>query len=214
MNRLTIAVLAAVAATCAACKEITFAQVDGVNDVTIEIDESGFISSTRTTTAHVPQKAEAVPVIDESFAYRTARDQTEQEYVVLRMSDWQRLTNTVERLRVVSEKRWNIEHATAEGRKAWHGSPVRNMAYDGSEIVWEYPDGYRYVQKVAPALRVSPRVQSVKNGPTSAPNPNRYKHFPPRLRAKRLAQDAQGKATEVNATFGPGGKVLKVEESK
>ena len=199
--------------------DFTMHSADGSAEVTWLIDEGGFLRGFKVVTNAVPalyvmpsDEAVTRAIVDERAAYRVARDQFEREYIVFERSEWERLTNTVERLRAIAERRWNIEHATASGREAWHGKPVRRMSEDGTSVLWEYPDGYKYEQKVTPS-RPAPR-QITKNAQRSTPNLNQYKHFPPRLRAKRLAQDAQGKETDVNATFGPGGKVLKVEESK
>ena len=201
--------------------DITFAANDGSAEVTWLIDGDGMLRGFKVVTNAVPNFAlDVMPnddaarraIVDERVAYRVARDQWELEYIVFKRSEWERLTNTVEKLRVVAERRWNAEHATAAGRRAWHGNPIRRMSADGTAVLWEYPDGYKYEEKVPPSRPAHRQI--TKNAQRSTPNPNQYKHLPPRLRAKRLAQDAQGKATDVNATFGPGGKVLKVEESK
>lgn len=203
--------------------DVTIPAGDGANEITMEIDNRGFISAISSTAVHVAQNVEEpitnvladvddIELTAKYAAIRRARDLYEREYVVIEKSEWCELTNTVERLRAIAERRWNIEHATPQGRMAWHGKPVRRMSADGTAVLWEYPDGYKYEQKVTPS-RPAPR-QITKNAQRSTPNPNQYKHLPPRLRAKRQAQDAQGKATEVNATFGPGGKVINAEVAK
>ena len=197
--------------------DFTMHAADGSAEVTWLIDEGGFLRGFKVVTNAVPaihvmpsDEAATRAVVDERAAYRVARDQFEREYVVFERSEWERLTNTVERLRAIAERRWNIEHATPEGRRAWHGAPVRRMSEDGTSVLWEYPDGYRYEQKVEPS-RPSPPHRNAKNAARSAPKVDRYKSLPPRLRAKRRAQDAQETPKEVNATFGPGGKVIKAE---
>ena len=204
----TIRILAlCLAAFAAGGAEVKRVAPDGVNEITLEVDGRGNVQSESVTTVHVPecyypQSGDWVVINDVS-------------YIVIHKPDWERFTNAVARLEAVAERRWKNEHATEAGRRAWHGAvKSKTVAEDGSSVEWVYADGYVYVQNVAPARRASPRVESVKNGPRSAPNPNQYKHLPARLRAKRQAQDAQGKAREVNAVFGPGGKVLKVEEAK
>jgi hypothetical protein len=203
--------------------EVKSVAPDGVNEITMEMAKRGCLSAISSTAVHVAQDpltnvladVDDIELKAKYEAIRIARDSYEREYVVIYKSEWLKLTNTVEKLRVIAERRWKNEHATEEGRRAWHGAVKRKtVAEDGSSVEWVYADGYVYVQNVAPARRVSPRVKSVKNGLRSAPNQNQYKHLPPRLRAKRLAQDAQGRAREVNAVVGPGGKVLKVEDAK
>ena len=138
------------------------------------------------------------------------------EFVLIASADWEWWTNAVARLESVAERRWAKEHSTAEGRRAWHGTPKREVAEDGRSVTWRYPDGYTYVEEVKPSPRRSPAVsrQTAPEQPRSAPKPRADKGLPPRLRAKQEAVSARPASKEVNAVFGPGGKVLKVEGGK
>ena len=181
---------------------------DGVNTITLEVDDNGYVMGEKSTAVYVapkyiPQSGDEVVVNDVTF-------------VLIASADWERWTNAVARLESVAERRWAKEHSTAEGRRAWHGTPKREVAEDGRSVTWRYPDGYTYVEEVKPAPRRSPAVsrQTAPEQPRSAPKPRADKGLPPRLRAKQEAVSARPASKEVNATFGPGGKLLNVEGEK
>ncbi len=131
-------------------------------------------------------------------------------YVVISHDDWTRWTNAVARLEAVAERRWTKEHQTEEGRRAWHGAKVKSeLVEDGRVKVTTYADGFVWTEQVPQARRVSPAVRATKANMATPPRAD----IPARLRAKRNAE--RNKAPrEVNVTFGPGGKVLKVEDAK
>ena len=136
------------------------------------------------------------------------------EYILVTPSMWRDLTNTVERLRDISAQRWANEHKTVAGRQAWHGAATnRVVGADGLSVTWLYPDGYTYTEREARTNAVR-RVTSPRrsNRPSDAPAPVRRAVLPPRLAAKQNALKSRPGVREVNAVFGPGGKVLKVEE--
>ena len=138
-------------------------------------------------------------------------------YVTITLVDWERLTNAVARLEAVAERRWKKEHETAEGRMAWHGNPKREVSEDGRTVIWNYPDGYTYTEQAKPSRRESPAVERTRKAavrPQGASAVRPRVNVPPRLRAKQEAISARPASKEVNATFGPGGKVLKVEGGK
>ena len=137
-------------------------------------------------------------------------------YVVISLATWERWTNAVARLEAVAERRWKKEHETAEGRRAWHGNPKREVSADGRTVLWNYPDGYIYTEEVKAAPRRSPAVsrQMAAGSPQVAPQARAGATIPPRLKAKREAVLKRPAAKEVNATFGPGGKLLNVEGEK
>lgn len=139
-------------------------------------------------------------------------------YILLSVHDWERLTNAVARLEAVAERRWVNEHKTDAGRRAWHGSPTnRVVSADGRCVTWFYADGFTYAEEAAPGRRASPAVERARKAATRPQGASVVKpsgNIPPRLRAKQAAIAARPAAKEVNATFGPGGKVLKVEEAK
>lgn len=152
---------------------------------------------------YIPQSGDEVVVNDMAF-------------VLISSGDWQRWTNAVARLEAVAERRWKKEHETAEGRRAWHGNPKREVSADGRTVLWNYPDGYIYTEEVKAAPRRSPAVlrQTAPPRPQNAPKRPAGNGLPPRLRAKREAIEARPAVREVNATFGVGGKVLNVEGGK
>lgn len=180
---------------------------DGVNIITKEVDENGYVMGEKSTAVYVapkyiPQSGEWVVIGDQSF-------------VVVAKNDWTRWTNAVARLESVAERRWTKEHQTEEGRRAWHG-PVTNRVYsaDGLMVTWLYRDGYEYVQKAQPKPKTTLAQKAAKNGPGRPRRESPYSRLPKRLRETREAIDARPAAREVNVTFGPGGKVLKVEDGK
>ena len=135
------------------------------------------------------------------------------EYVLVQAGDWDRWTNAVSRLEAVAERRWQNEHKTDAGRRVWHGASTnRVVSADGRTVTWYYTDGFTYTEQATPSQKQSPAVRRMKKAeePRKVPSNN----MPSRLRAKREAMAARPKVKEVNAIFSPGGKVLKVEESK
>ena len=182
---------------------VTTPSGDGVNYVTTEVDENGYVESVRTTTAYVPQK-----YIPQSGEHVMIGDS---EFVMVSVGDWTRWTNAIARLESVAERRWKKEHQTEEGRGAWHGAAT-NRIVDADSVIWLYRDGFVYTEEVKPAPRRSPAVK--QNAAQSRRTPPVPSGLPPRLTAKKKALQNRPATKEVNATFGPGGKLLKVEESK
>lgn len=190
--------------------EISRLADDGVNKVMLEVDEHGNVMGERITALYVPQKY--IPQSGDRVAIGDF------DYIVVSVADWERLTNAVARLEAVAERRWTKEHQTAEGRKAWHGTETnRVVSADGRSVTWLYRDGYSYTEQAASVRKVSPSVKRAQSGqkpPQGASAAKVGRSIPPRLRAKQEALAARPAAKEVNATFGPGGKVLKVEGAK
>lgn len=186
---------------------VTTPSGDGVNYVTTEVDENGYVESVRTTTAYVPQKY--IPQSGERCVIE------DMEYVLIAARDWERITNAVARLEAVAARRWANEHKTDAGRRAWHGAlKEKRQSDDGRGMVYTYADGFTYTEEAEPGRRESPAVKRNRSAPKDsqgAPRPRVGVGLPPRLKAKREAISARPAAREVNATFGPGGKVLKVE---
>ena len=134
-------------------------------------------------------------------------------FIMVAESDWTRWTNAVARLEAVAERRWQNEHKTDAGRRVWHGASTnRVVSADGRTVTWYYADGFTYTEQATPSPKQSPAVRRMKKAeePRKVPSNN----MPSLLRAKREAMAARPKVKEVNAIFSPGGKVLKVEESK
>ena len=179
---------------------------DGANTITLEVDDNGYVMGEKSTALYVapkyiPQSGDKVVVDD--F-----------EYIMVSVGDWTRWTNAVARLEAVAERRWKKEHETVEGRRAWHGSHT-NRIVTASAVTWLYPDGYTYTEEVKPTRNAAPAVRRMKQKiEASKPKSASPNALPPRLEAKRKSIENRPKTKTVNATFGPGGKVLKVEESK
>ncbi len=134
------------------------------------------------------------------------------EYILVAPSSWQELTNAVERLRDIAAERWRMEHETANGRAMWHGKET-NRVVTAQGITWLYRDGYTYFEAAEKVPHDRPR-KARKTAPGQHAQPPRPS-LPPRLAEKRKAMKSRaGRIREVNATFGPGGKVIKVEEQK
>lgn len=184
--------------------EISRPAGDGANTITYEVDGDGYIRGEKSTAVYVLPK-----YIPESGDMVTVGDFN---YIMVSVADWERLTNAVARLEAVAERRWTNEHKTDAGRRAWHGASTnRVVSADGRTVTWFYADGFTYAEEVAPGRREPQAVRRMKQGaPKKAPAPN----MPARLRAKREAMAARPKAKEVNAVFGPGGKIIKTEETK
>ena len=135
------------------------------------------------------------------------------EYILVSPSSWQDLTNKVEKLAAMTADRWRMEHETAQGRAMWHGEAT-NRIVTAQGVTWLYRDGYTYFEGPAEKVpRDRPR-KTQKTAPGQHATPPRPS-LPPRLAEKREAMKSRaGRVREVNAVFGPGGKVLKVEENK
>lgn len=183
---------------------------DGVNTITLEVDDNGYVMGEKSTTLYVPSK-----YIPQSGEHCVIADV---EYVLIAAQDWVRITNAVARLEAVAERRWANEHKTDAGRRAWHGAATNRVySADGRSVTWLYRDGYAYTEEASPARTVSPAVKRAQSGltrPQSAGKAAGRTGLPPRLEAKRRALEARPAVKEVNATFGAGGKVLKVEDAK
>jgi len=189
---------------------------DGVNEITTEVDANGYVTSRSTTCVYVPEKYEAqqhyFPQTGEVVIIGDA------PYVVISLATWERWTNAVARLEAVAERRWANEHKTDAGRRAWHGAlKERKQTEDGRGIQYTYADGFTYTEQAEPSRRASPAVERARKAaasPPAAPQARAGATIPPRLKAKREAVLKRPAAREVNATFGPGGKLLNVEGEK
>lgn len=181
---------------------------DGVNEITIEVDENGYVQSERMTCVHVPERY--IPQSGERVIIGDF------EYIMVSVGDWTRWTNAVARLEMVAKRRWDKEHATVDGRRFWHGNATnRVVSAEEKTVTWFYPDGYEYVENMPKGTRSGPPKRIQKPTKAAAPRPPMPPTaMPSRLRAKREAIKSQPAAKQVNATFGPGGKVINVEESK
>lgn len=184
--------------------EISRLAGDGVNTITLEVDERGNVMGERSTAVYVPQKY--IPQSGDRVAVGDFN------YIMVSIADWERLTNAVARLEAVAARRWTQEHKTDAGRREWHGpSTNRVVSADGRTVTWFYADGFTYTEEAAQGRREPQAVRRMKQTETrKAPVPK----VPARLRMKQEAMAARPKVKEVNAIFSPGGKVLKVEESK
>lgn len=190
--------------------EISRPAGDGANTITYEVDGDGYIRGEKSTAVYVlpkyiPQSGDMVTVGDFN-------------YIMVSVADWERMTNAVARLEAVAERRWVNEHKTEAGRRAWHGAATNRVySADGRNVTWFYADGYAHTEQAEPGRKASPSVERVRKAATRPQGASAAKmgvSMPPRLRAKREAMAARPATKEVNATFGPGGKVLKVEEAK
>lgn len=183
---------------------------DGVNTITLEVDDNGYVMGEKSTALYVPPK-----YIPQSGEHCVIADF---EYVLIAAQDWVRITNAVARLEAVAERRWANEHKTDAGRRAWHGAlKEKRQSEDGRGMVYTYADGFTYTDEAEPGRRESPAVERVRKAaarPQGAPTPKPKVNIPQRLKAKREAVAARPASKEVNAVFGPGGKVLKVEGGK
>lgn len=139
------------------------------------------------------------------------------EYVLVSPSEWDALTNRVALLEATASRRLAEDYKTAAGREIWHGkSTGRKVNPDGLSVTWYYPDGFEYTEREVRenAIKRPRPPQAQKTAPGKHAQPPRP-ILPPRLAEKRKAMKSRaGRIREVNAVFGPGGKVLKVEEPK
>ena len=182
---------------------------DGVNIYTVRVDDDGYIVSESSTAALSLRKyAEQLPPMPGEC------DIGDFKYIFLTPGDWAAVTNRIARLESVAADRWRNEHKTVAGRQAWHGAATnRVVSTDGLSVTWLYPDGYTYTEtevRTNAVRRVRPPAAKIPR--PDAPAPVRRVVLPPRLAAKREAEKSRSKVREVNAVFGPGGKVLKVDE--
>ena len=155
---------------------------------------------------YMPQSGEAVVINDSTF-------------IVVSREDWRRWTNAVARLEAVAERRWANEHKTDAGRRAWHGAlKEKRVSEDGRTVEYTYADGFTYTEQVPGGARTAPAVQRMRKAadkaPVAAPRAEVGNGIPARLQAKRDAISARPAVREVNATFAPGGKLIKVEGEK
>lgn len=184
---------------------------DGVNIYTVRVDDDGYIVSESSTAALALRKyAEQLPPMPGECYLGDFK------YIFLTPGDWAAVTNRIARLESIAADRWRNEHKTVAGRQAWHGAATnRVVSADGLSVTWLYPDGYAYTETEArtnAVRRVRPPAAKIPR--PDAPAPVRRVVLPPRLAAKREAEKSRPKVREVNAVFGPGGKVLKVEGDK
>lgn len=139
-------------------------------------------------------------------------------YVVVAPSEWDALTNRIALLEATASRRLAEDYKTVAGREIWHGKATNRVVNaDGLSVTWLYADGFQYTElEVRESAVKRTRPPQAQKRPSGAPATRRPLDLPPRLAAKRAAILArqQGKAPTVNATFGPGGKVIKVEEPK
>ena len=199
---------------------------DGVNTRTRVVDDNGYIQSESITLAHVPEKYVGEPAgeipewaneggtpIIKYFIREGERYCVDDiDYILVSPSSWQALTNAVEQLQNIAADRWRMDHETAKGRAMWHGKET-NRVVTAQGVTWLYRDGYTYFEAAEKVPRDRPR-KTQKTAPGQHAPPPRPS-LPPRLAAKREAMKSRaGRVREVNATFGPGGKVIKVEEQK
>ena len=152
-------------------------------------------------TCYVPQSGDEALINDTS-------------YILVSKEDWRRWTNAVARLEAVAERRWANEHKTDAGRRAWHGAlKEKRQTEDGRGIVYTYADGFEYTEQAEPVRRVPHAVQrqteALKKTAPAVPA-----GLPPKLAEKRKEIAERPAAKEVNATFGPGGKLIRTEGAK
>lgn len=133
-------------------------------------------------------------------------------YVAVAPSAWCDLTNTVERLKDLSAQRWKKEHETVQGRAMWHGAAT-NRIVGTTSVTWLYADGFTYTETDTNAVK-KVRPPTAKKQPSGASAKPSMPALPPRLAEKRKKMKSRsGKIREVNAVFGPGGKLIRVEEN-
>lgn len=189
---------------------------DGVNTRTRMVDPNGYVVSESVTLVHVPEKVK--PLAEPSGEIpRLAWASDDRMYVALTPYEWESLTNRIAVLEATASRRLAEDYKTAAGRRIWHGEELtRKVNPDGLSVTWYYPDGFEYTEFEVRtnALRRARAPAAQKTAPGQHAPPPRPS-LPPRLAEKREAMKSRtGRIREVNATFGPGGKVLKVEESK
>lgn len=134
------------------------------------------------------------------------------EYVAVTPGDWTALTNEIALLHCVVRFQYQCDMQTDAGRRKWHG-PCVNRIFDADarEQIYFYADGYTWTDRIVAAPRANKRAQAIQaatNAPQRVNVPGRVAEMRERMRRAR-----DGGRT-VNATFGPGGKILKAEESK
>ena len=205
-------------------RTVTMPAGDGANEIIRQIDLDGNVLSEAQTLVHVVPKVTDEETRrfcngdDDCYVSKVMFPSLDEELIFLSKSEWRNLTNTIERLKDMSAKRWNMEHRTVAGREAWHGKAT-NRVISATSVTWLYADGYTYTETEENAKRArnvhkAPHFAAGARNP-AAPAKKPSPTLPPRLAEKREAEKSRaGKAREVNAVFGPGGKVLKVEEVK
>ena len=202
--------LAGALATSASCfgeGRVTYRAADGVNEVTARVTDSGVVVPESVTTAYVEPSP---PYIPQSGEHCVIADV---EYVLIAAQDWVRITNAVASLEAVAERRWTNEHKTVKGREAWHGKATNRVVSAGS-VTWLYADGFEYTERDE-SQRGSPAIRRQSAGAKKDTRPSPLPPgLPPRLAEKRRLISNRPKPKVVNATFGPGGKVIKAEDAK
>ena len=190
---------------------------DGVNTRTRVVDTNGYVVSESVTLVHVPDNVKYLAEPSGEIP-RLAWASDDRMYVALTPYEWESLTNRIAVLEATASRRLAEDYKTAAGREIWHGKAIsRKVNPDGLSVTWCYADGFEYTEREVRENAVKrPRPPQAQKRPSGAPVPRKPLDLPPRLAAKRAAILARrnGATPTVNATFGPGGKVLKVEESK
>lgn len=192
-------------------KEVNRLAPDGANTETLFVDEGGNVVGSKSTALYVP-----TPYIEDNRTPPSVKSGDKVligdfEFVLISDADWSRLTNTIDKVERIVERRHTAELRTDEGRQRWHGELIdRTATPDGRAVVYTYADGFTYTEKARAEIKQSPAVQKVRR---TAPKPRPVKveyDAPARLRAKQEAANARPAVKEVNAVFTAGGKV-KVE---
>lgn len=231
MRSRIVCISAALAALAVYADTVIKDKPDGVNTRTRVVDDNGYIQSESITLAHVPEKYVGEPTgeipewakeggtpITRYFIREGERYVVDDiDYILVSPSSWQNLTNRVALLEAAASRRLAEDYKTAAGRRIWHGKELtRKVNPDGLSVTWYYPDGFEYTEREVRENAVKQaRAQKARNPAPGAHAPPPRPSLPPRLAEKREAMKSRaGRVREVNATFGPGGKVIKVEESK
>lgn len=129
-------------------------------------------------------------------------------YIIIRESDWVALTNNVNKLMIVAERRWKIQHSTENGRREYHGKPTKTEIDTEKKVRRTvYADGYIHEEPFVVAKRTVPLKKA------TPPYTPARRVLPTKLQEKRDAI-AKRPVKTVNATFTAGGKVQNVEEAK
>ena len=134
----------------------------------------------------------------------------DEQFVQISISDYVAMTNKVYYM-------WVYAHSTEQGRVSLHGKRVsRTVDVESKVIVYEYADGYKYIEQMKPqeVRQFVTQTNATETTVIKRTKPKRMSDEQWEFVKKRSDTISAQKPRRVNAVFGPGGKVKSVTEEK
>ena len=139
-----------------------------------------------------------------------AESVNDEQFVQIPISDYVILTNKIYSM-------WSYANSTEQGRSRLHGKRIsRTVDAESKVIVYEYADGYKYIDQMKPheVRQFVPQTNTTTTTVIKRTKPNGMSDEQWEFVRKRSDTISAQKPRSVNAVFGPGGKVKSVTEAK